>query len=183
MSKAEHFADANVDKFYLPHLRPCRQYLITMQAYLGRFQESKEPIFVSKFSEPLIAYTSPDSTSGPFDLSSLKIRRGKTSITAFWLRREWPCLFPMSTEEDVEFVEPKLRVDICPEKNGLTCFKPQGKIQNVDERLAVTFQGLHPCTDYHVSYSHFEFHWTLFFGKCTFHLHFNDTCSNIFIMQ
>ena len=68
----------------------------------------------------------------------------------------------MSTEEDVEFVEPKLRVDICPEKNGLTCFKPQGKIQNVDERLAVTFQGLHPCTDYHVSYSHFEFHWTLF---------------------
>ena len=89
---------------------------------------------------------------GPFNISSLKIRHGKTSITAVWLRREWPCLFPPSTEddEDVDSRQQNFRADICAEKQVSTCFKPQGKIQSVDDRLAVTFQGLLPCTDYHV---------------------------------
>ena len=103
------------------------------------------------------------STSGPFNISSLKIRRGKTSITAVWVRREWPCLFPLPSAEDDEDVESQqqhqqqLRVEICAEKEVSTCFKPEGKIRSVDERLTVTFQGLLPCTDYYVRHTFFLF--------------------------
>ena len=150
-SKTERrFVDSNVDRIAITTLHQCRQYTITMQAYLGRFQGSKDPIYVGTTSEPLVSYTTPDTSLGPFELSTLQIRRGKTSITAFWKRSEWPCLFPAAIDDGVH-VEQKLRIDICPGRNGSTCFKPQGKIVDVDERLSVTFQGLYPCTDYHVS--------------------------------
>ena len=147
-----HFVEANVDKFPFTTLHSCRQYTITMHAYLGRLQG--DPVYIGAASEPLVSYTTPDTSLSPFDLSTLQIRRGKTSITAFWKRSEWPCLFPTrhdNDDDDVK-VDPKLRVDICPAgRNGSACFKPQGKIVDVDERLSVTFQGLYPCTDYNVS--------------------------------
>ena len=49
-AKIERFVDANVDKFALTPLQSCRQYVVTMQAYLGRFPESKSPIFAGKNS-------------------------------------------------------------------------------------------------------------------------------------
>ena len=162
----QRFVDANADKIFLTSLSPCRQYVITMQAYLGRSAADGSPIYVGKSSEPLLAQTSPDMTLGPFSLTSLQVRRGKTSITAYWKRQEWPCLFPAShgvidnntdaDENDTDAdTKPKVRVDICRENVASSCFRPTGRIIDVSERLAVTFQGLQPCTDYFVS-SYFQ---------------------------
>ena len=60
----EFMAQANAENFVIAPLKPCRQYVITMQAFLGRFDESRKPIFASKFSEPLIVHTKPDPSSG-----------------------------------------------------------------------------------------------------------------------
>ncbi len=35
----ERYIDAEVDKFPITSLQPCRQYVVTMQAYLGRFSD------------------------------------------------------------------------------------------------------------------------------------------------
>ena len=114
-AKIERFVDANVDKFALTPLQSCRQYVVTMQAHLGRFPESKSPIFAGKNSEQLYVQTAPDPSLGPFELTSLQIRRGKTSITAVWKRQEWPCLFPKSTDAENDTDESDNARDQCYE--------------------------------------------------------------------
>jgi hypothetical protein len=84
--------------------------------------------------------TLPD-LSVSFSLRSLKLRRGRTSITLSWLRDEWPCL------ADADFA-----VVMCPAEESDDDKACKKDIENsvVQDRRVATVQNLQPCSRYKV---------------------------------